>query len=157
MWMQLRCFKKEKVMAVKTVKVESVLDAKFKLESNIHGHKVFVDQPTNAGGTDAGPTPLDYLLVSLAGCVGSIARIMAMQKRIELRGMKITVEGDINVDGLLGKPTDDPVGFKEFRILADIDADMTAEEKEAFIHEVDARCPVSFNLLNDTPVKVSSV
>jgi putative redox protein len=144
-------------MAVKTVKVESVLDAKFKLESTVHGHKVIVDQPANAGGTDAGPTPLDYLLVSLAGCIGTIGRIVAMQKRITLRGMKITVEGDINTDGLLGKPTDDPVGFKEFRILADIDADLTAEEKEAFVHEVDARCPVSFNLLNNTPVKISAL
>jgi len=144
-------------MATKTVKVESVLDAKFKLESLVHGHKVIVDQPANAGGTDAGPTPLDYLLVSLAGCIGTIARIIAMQRRITLRGMKITAEGDINVDGLLGKPTDDPVGFKEFRILVDVDADMTAEEKEAFVHEVDARCPVSFNLLNGAPLKISAV
>jgi len=144
-------------MATKTVKVESVLDAKFKLESSVHGHKVMVDQPANAGGTDAGPTPLEYLMVSLAGCIGTIGRIVAMQKRIALRSMKITVEGDINVDGLLGKPTDDPVGFKEFRILVDVDADMTAEEKEAFIHEVDARCPVSFNLLNGAPLKISAV
>ena len=144
-------------MAVKTVKVESVLDAKFKLESMIHGHKVIVDQPVSAGGTDAGPSPLEYLMVSLAGCIGAISRIVAMQKRIALRGMKISVEGDINTDGLLGKPTDDPVGFKEIRILADIDADLTAEEKEAFIHEVDARCPVSFNLLNSTPVKISAL
>ncbi len=144
-------------MAVKTVKVESVLDAKFKLESTVHGHKVIVDQPVNAGGTDGGPSPLEYLMVSLAGCIGAISRIVAMQKRITLRGMKITVEGDINTDGLLGKPTDDPVGFKEFRVLVDIDADMTAEEKETFIHEVDARCPVSFNLLNQTPVKISAV
>ncbi len=144
-------------MAFKTVKVESVLDAKFRLESMVHGHKVTVDQPANAGGTDAGPTPLDYLLVSLAGCIGTIGRIVAMQKRIALRGMKITVEGDINTDGLLGKPTDDPVGFKEFRILADIDADLTVAEKEAFIHEVDVRCPVSFNLLTNTPVKVLAV
>lgn len=142
-------------MAVKTVKVESVLDAKFKMESTVHGHTVIVDQPANSGGTDMGPTPLEYLMVSLAGCIGTIARIIAMQKSMVLRGMKITVEGDINIDGLLGKPTEDPIGFKEFRILADIDADMTAEEKDAFIHEVDARCPVSFNLLNNTPVKIS--
>jgi len=144
-------------MAVKTVKVESVLDDKFKLECTSNGRTVIVDQPVNAGGTNAGPTPLEYLMVSLAGCIGMIARIIAMQKRIALRGMKITVEGDINVDGLLGKPTEDPIGFKEFRILADIDADMTAEEKEAFIHEVDARCPVSFNLFNASLISVSVV
>ncbi|MBC8207000.1 MAG: OsmC family protein [Kiritimatiellales bacterium] len=144
-------------MAMKTVKVESTLDSKFKIESDIRGHKIVVDQPANAGGTDTGPTPLEYLMVSLAGCIGTIGRIVAMQTKLEIRGMKITAEGDLNVDGLLGKPTEDPVGFKEFRILVDIDADMTAEEKDAFIHAVDARCPVSWNLLNVSKVTVSAV
>ncbi len=144
-------------MAVKTVKIESKLDSKFKIESDIRGHAIVVDQPASAGGTDAGPTPLEYLMVSLAGCVGSIGRIVAMQKQLAIRGMTISVEGDINVDGLLGKPTEDPVGFTEFRILADIDADMTAEEKDAFIHAVDARCPVSWNLLNASKVTVSAI
>jgi uncharacterized OsmC-like protein len=144
-------------MAIKTVKVESKLDSKFRIESDVRGHAVTIDQPTVAGGGDAGPTPLEYLMVSLAGCIGTIARIMAMQQRIEIRGMKITAEGDLNVDGLLGKATEDPVGFTEFRVFADIDADMTDEEKEAFIHAVDARCPVSFNLLNAGNVNVSAV
>ena len=143
-------------MAVKTVKVESTLDSKFKIVSDVRGHVITVDQPANAGGGDAGPTPLEYLMVSLAGCIGSIARIMAMQQKLEIRGMTITAEGDLNVDGLLGKPTEDPVGFKEFRILADIDADMTAEEKETFIHAVDARCPVSWSLLNGGKVTISA-
>jgi len=144
-------------MAMKTVKVESKLDSKFKIESDIRGHQIVVDQPANAGGTDAGPTPLEYLMVSLAGCIGSISRIVAMQKQLAIRGMKITAEGDLNVDGLLGKPTEDPVGFQEFRILVDIDADMTAEEKDAFIHSVDARCPVSWNLLYASKVTISAV
>lgn len=144
-------------MAKKTVKVESKLDSKFKIESTVSGHQVIVDQPTNAGGSGAGPTPLEYLFVALAGCIGSIGRIIAMQKQIALNGMTISVEGDINVDGLLGKPTDDPVGFSEIRVSVDIDADMTAEEKAAFVHDVDARCPVSWNLLNASSVKVSAV
>lgn len=144
-------------MAIKTVKVESKLDSKFKIESDVRGHKIVVDQPANAGGTDAGPTPLEYLMVSLAGCIGSISRIIAMQRKLEIRGMTITAEGDLNVDGLLGKPTEDPVGFKEFRVTADIDADMTLEEKNAFLHEVDARCPVSWSLLNASKVTISAV
>lgn len=144
-------------MAMKTVKIESKLDSKFKLESSVSGHTIIVDQPTAAGGTGAGPTPLEYVLISLAGCFGAIGRIIAMQKKITMRGMTISVEGDLNVDGLLGKPTEDPVGFKEIRVEANIDADMTAEEKEAFIHEVDSRCPVSWNLLNASCVSVSAV
>lgn len=144
-------------MAVKTVKVESKLDSKFKIESTVSGHQVVVDQPAAAGGSGAGPTPLEYLFVALAGCIGTIGRIVAMQKKIALNGMTVSVEGDINVDGLLGKSTDDPVGFSEIRVNVDVEADMTAEEKEAFVHDVDARCPVSWNLLNASSVKVSAV
>ena len=141
-------------MADKTVKVTSVLDGKFKIESDIRGHAIFVDQPANAGGTDTGPTPLEYLMVSIAGCIGSLGRIIAMQKRLDVKGMKITVEGDLNVDGLLGKKTDDPVGFKCIRVFAEIDSDMSQEEKDAYLHLVDERCPVSWSLLNTVDVKL---
>ncbi|QHI69984.1 OsmC family protein [Tichowtungia aerotolerans] len=144
-------------MAIKTVKVESKLDSKFKIESTVSGHQVIVDQPAAAGGNGEGPTPLEYLFVALAGCIGSVGRIIAMQKRMAVNGMTISVEGDLNADGLLGKPTVDPVGFKEIRVSVDVDADMTAEEKAAFVHEMDSRCPVSWNLLNASSVKVSAV
>jgi uncharacterized OsmC-like protein len=141
-------------MSQKTVAVESTLGEKFVIKSDIRGHEVVIDQPANAAGTDTGPTPLELMLASLAGCIGTIGRIVAMQKRIELRGMNIKVEGEIDVDGLLGKPIDGRIGFEGLTITADIDADMTAAEKEAFLHEVDRRCPVSENLLNATPIQV---
>ncbi len=141
-------------MAKKTVVVESTLNEKFVIESDIRGHQIIIDQPTNAGGSDTGPTPLELLFASLAGCIGSIGRIVAMQKRIQLRGLRITVEGSLDTDGLLGKPIDGRVGFEGITVSVDVDADMSAEEKEAFIHEVDRRCPVSENLMNATPVNV---
>jgi uncharacterized OsmC-like protein len=141
-------------MPQKTVAVESVMGGQFVIKSDIRGHEVVLDQPSSAAGSDAGPTPLELLFASLAGCIGTIGRIVAMQKRIELRGMKIRVEGPLDTDGLLGKPLDGRVGFEQISITAEIDADMTDEEKEAFLHEVDARCPVSENLLNATPINV---
>ena len=141
-------------MAKKTVVVESTLNEKFVIKSDIRGHRILIDQPTNAGSNDTGPTPLELLFASLAGCIGSIGRIVAMQKRIELRGMRIKVEGPLDTDGLLGKPIDGRVGFEGITVSVDVDADMSAEEKEAFIHEVDRRCPVSENLMNATPVNV---
>jgi uncharacterized OsmC-like protein len=141
-------------MAKKTVAVESRLGDAFVIETDIRGHKVMIDQPANAAGTDTGPTPLELVLVSLAGCIGTIGRIIAMQKRITLRGMKIKVEGVLDTDGLLGKPIDGRIGFEDISMTVDVDADMTEDEKEAFIHEVDRRCPVSENLLNSTPIHV---
>ncbi len=144
-------------MAKKTVSIESNLSESFVIESDVRGHKVVIDQPANAGGTDTGVTPLELVLVSLAGCIGSIGRIVAMQQRIALRGMKIKVEGGLDVDGLLGKPIDGRIGFEEITISVDVDADLSDAEKESFIHEVDRRCPVSENLLNATPVQVQLV
>lgn len=141
-------------MPGKTVAVESKLNDKFVLESDIRGHRVVIDQPVNAAGTDTGPTPLELLLVSLAGCIGTIGRIVAMQKRLTLRGMTIRVEGELDTDGLLGKPVEGRVGFEGMTISVDVDAEMSNEEKEAFIHEVDRRCPVSENLLNSTPIRI---
>ena len=141
-------------MAQKTVTVESKLGGAFVVESDIRGHKIIIDQPTNAGGSDTGVTPLELMFASLAGCIGSIGRIVAMQKRIDLRGMDIKVEGPLDTDGLLGKPIEGRVGFEGITVTVDVDADMTDAEKEAFIHEVDARCPVSENLLNATPINV---
>ncbi|MBN2703024.1 MAG: OsmC family protein [Pontiellaceae bacterium] len=141
-------------MAKKTVVVKSTLNENFVIESDIRGHRVIIDQPIDTGGSDTGPTPLELLFASLAGCIGSIGRIVAMQKRIELRGMRIEVEGALDTDGLLGKPIDGRIGFEGITIRVDVDADLSAEDKEAFIHEVDRRCPVSENLMNATPVNV---
>lgn len=141
-------------MPKKTVTIESRLNEKFVIESDIRGHKVVIDQPANAGGTDTGVTPLELVFASLAGCIGTIGRIVAMQKRIALRGMSIKVEGELDTDGLLGKPIDGRIGFEGITITVDVDADMSDEEKDAFLHEVDRRCPVSENLMNATPVQI---
>lgn len=140
-------------MAFKTVKATATVRDSFKIDCVAGGHAVVIDQPVAAGGGNAGPSPLDLFFASLAGCIGTIARIAAMQQRINLRGMEIAVEGDINTDGLLGKPSDDPVGFKEIRVHASIDADMTREEKETFLQQIEMRCPVACNLIEATPVR----
>lgn len=139
-------------MPKKTVTIESKLNEKFVIETDVRGHKIIMDQPVNVAGTDTGATSLELVLVSLAGCIGTIGRIVAMQQRIALRGMEIKVEGELDTDGLLGKPVDGRIGFEGITVSVNVDADLTDAEKEAFIHEVDRRCPISENLLNATPI-----
>ena len=136
----------------KTVRVETLMKDSFRVESNIRGHKVIIDQPVAGGGTDEGPTPLEYFLFSLAGCVASIGRIAAKQKKIELRRFAIFAEGDYDPAGLLGKPTENRSGFQVVRITAEIDADMTSTEKQAFLDEVCERCPLHNNIKLATDV-----
>ncbi len=144
-------------MPAKIVTVQTLMKDGFKITSKLGNHDVCIDQPKSAGGNDAGPTPLEYLLFSLAGCVSSIARIAAMQKKIDMRSLDLEVCGELNTDGLLGKETDDRVGFKSFNIKAKLDADLSDEEKQAFLEEVDNRCPVSENLMNGIPISIELI
>jgi uncharacterized OsmC-like protein len=74
--------------------------------------------------------------------------IIAKQERIDLKAFSVEVEADIDTDFLMGKTTEGRAGFTEIRVNAHIDADMTEDEKKAFLEKVDARCPISDILAN---------
>jgi uncharacterized OsmC-like protein len=98
-------------------------------------------------------TTFEYLFTSLAGCIGTVARIIAMQKRIKLNGMDMKIEGVFDTEIILGKSKENRPGLTGINVTLNIDSDMTKEEKKAFVEEIDSRCPVSDNIENATPVK----
>ncbi len=140
-------------MATKLVTVDATQVDGFKIETKSRQHISVVDQPISGGGTDAGPTPLEYLFVSLAGCIITIGQIVAKQRRLPIRKIDVHVEGELDTDVLMGKTDTVRAGFSGVRVITKIDGDLTKEEKEAFLHEVDARCPISDNIHNLTPVE----
>ena len=138
-----------------TLKLTASWKGGFRIDTQGDGHTIIVDQPEAFGGKDEGPNPLIIFLSALGGCLGTIAAIIARQERIEIRAIEIEVEGDIDKAFLLGRTEDGRAGFTEIRVKANIDADMTDEEKEAFLERVDARCPISDNMANDTKIAIS--
>ncbi len=143
--------------ANKVISVSASMEAGCQVHADIRGHKVTIDQPTQAGGTDEGPTPLEFFLFSLAGCIASIARVAAMQQKIEMRSISVDVDGAMNPAGLLGKPTEDRTGFQTITVKAQIDADLNDEEKVKFFQEVCHRCPLDDNIMLETKVTHSLV
>ncbi len=139
-------------MPNKTVKVTAEKLENFKIDVKAGDHVMRIDQPANGGGEGTGPSPLHYMFAALSGCVITIGTMVARQKRLDIRNFKVEVEGEINTDGLMGKASEDRIGFKKLVVKADIDADMTDEEKMNFLHEVDKRCPISDNIFNTTPI-----
>lgn len=135
---------------VKTVKVDSTWKGGMRIDVAAGKHVLIVDQPPAMGGKDEGANPLEYQLVALGGCLGTIAAIIAKQERIDLKGFSVGVEADIDTDYLMGKTTEGRAGFTEIRVEAHIDADMTAEEKKVFLEKIDARCPISDILANNS-------
>ena len=139
-------------MPIKNVSIEAVQVEGFKIETRSRQHIAIVDQPVAGGGTDSGPTPLEYLFVSLAGCIVTIGHIVAKQRQLPVRSISARVEGELDADVLMGKRSDVLDGFSDILIHVKIDADMTQAEKEAFLKEVDARCPISDNIHGTTPL-----
>ena len=141
-------------MATKTIQIDARLTDRFTVESDVNGHRMYIDQSKRGGGNDMGPSPLEYLFLSLAGCLVTIAKIVAHQRNIEIRDLQVHVEGDLDSDVLLGRRDDIRAGFSDIRVRVDLDADLTQEEKEAFLREVDQRCPISENIANMTPLHI---
>lgn len=137
---------------VKTVKVDSTWIGGMRIDVAAGGHTLIVDQPLAMGGKDEGANPLEYQLAALGGCLGTIAAIIAKQERIDLKGFSVGVEADIDTDYLMGKTSAGRAGFTEIRVEAHIDADMTPEEKKAFLEKIDARCPISDILANNSEI-----
>lgn len=137
---------------MKTVTTNAIWKGGMRVDAQAGSHSVIIDQLPAGGGKDEGPNPMEYSLFALGGCLGTIAAIIAKQERIDLRGFSVELEGDYDPAFLLGKTKEGQAGFTEIRVGVHIDADMTDEEKEAFFHRIDSRCPISDNLINNTKV-----
>lgn len=137
----------------KTVKVNGSWQGGYRIDLAAGMHKIIIDQPPSGGGRDEGPSPLQVFLFALGGCLGAVGAIIAKQERIDLRGFDVEIEGDVDYDFLMGKTKEGRAGFTEIRVVVDIDADMSDEEKQDFLHRIDSRCPISDNMINNTTVK----
>lgn len=137
-------------MALKTISAQGALGAGFAVDVKCGNHRIVMDQPAHAAGQDLGPTPLELILAAVAGCFGTIGRLLAHQRKIDLRGMRFEIRADYDPAGLLGRDTSARPGFQALRVLVEIDADLSAEDKQAFLLEIERRCPLADNLTHGT-------
>lgn len=137
---------------IKTDKSQSSWTGNMRVESQAGNHTVVIDQPSNMGGSDAGPNPMEALLISLGSCVCTVAAIIARQERIDLREMSVEIEGDYDLDFLMGKTQEGRSGFTEIREKVKIDADLSDDEKVTFYEKVHSRCPVTGSMLHNTHI-----
>ncbi len=137
-------------MSSKTLRLDAHLNEHFLIESRTGNHLIRMDQPLNAAGTDLGPTPLELLLAALAGCFGTLARFIAHQRKFRLRGMQMSIEGDYDPAGLLGRSQDVRPGFSELRLQVRFDCDLSPAEQAELLDAIERRCPLADNLLHGT-------
>lgn len=137
----------------KTVEIKASVKESYLIDLKARDFHLVIDQPPPTGA-DAGPSPLEYLFFALAGCICTVGKIVAYQKKIDLKGMEVRIEGFFDPEVLIGKEKNQRAGFQSIRIHTKIDAPLSPEEKKAFLREVESRCPVSENLANPTPIEL---
>lgn len=117
--------------------------------------EMIIDEPPNLGGTDEGPTPVEYVLGALAGCLTVVGHVVAKEMAFELRGVTFELAGDLDPAKFLGESTANRAGFQEIRVKVQPDSNASPEQLAAWLKTVESRCPVSDNLANITPVKLT--
>ncbi len=112
------------------------------------------DHPEVFASEDNGPTPVEYVLVGLASCLTAGIAAVAQNRDIQLNSVKATIEGDMDVLGILGGDPEVRNGFNGIRVHYDIDADATPEEIEALVAQSQKRSAVFDVVTNPTSVTV---
>lgn len=119
------------------------------------GHEFVVDEPTAQGGSDGGPTPVEYLLGAWAGCLNVTAHLVADDHDIDIESLDVDLAGGIDPAKLHGDREDGRAGFQHIDVELAVETDATDDELAAWLAEVEARCPVADNLVNETPADIS--
>jgi uncharacterized OsmC-like protein len=112
------------------------------------------DHPECFASADNGATPVELVLVGLAGCLTAGVAAVAQHRGIQLRSVTATIEGQMNVLGILGADPDVRNGFETIAVRFAIDADASREDVEALIAQSQKRSAVFDVVTNPTQVLV---
>ena len=112
------------------------------------------DHPELFASEDKGATPVEYVLVGLASCLTAGIASVAQNRQIQLRSVKATLSGAMDVQGILGIDPEVRNGFSDVKVHFDIDADATQEEIEALVAQSQKRSAVFDVVTNPTNVTV---
>jgi uncharacterized OsmC-like protein len=112
------------------------------------------DHPEVFASEDKGATPVEFVLVGLASCLTAGIAAVAQRRNIQLRSVKATIEGDMDIQGILGIDSDVRNGFDGIKVTYDIDADAKREDIEALVAQSQKRSAVFDIVTNPTNVTV---
>ena len=124
-----------------------------------HNHKTEfrygADHPAVLVGEDRGPTPIEFLLHGLAMCITAGIGNIAAARGVTLTTVESQVEGDIDLQGILGLSDKVRNGYERIRVSFTIAGDAPPEKLREIVEQSRARSAVFDVLTNGVPVDVS--
>lgn len=138
-----------------TVHAQSETPMRLKVKSG--KFEMIIDEPVNMGGTNLRPSPIQVLLMSLAGCISITGHQVARQRGMKLNGMKIVIDGNMNPCTFIGCSYEERAGFQAINLKVEPDFESsTKEEIESWLIETENRCPVTDNISQITKINVTA-
>jgi len=112
------------------------------------------DHPELFAAEDQGATPVELLLVSLASCLTAGVAAVAQNREIQLHSVSATLQGDMDVRGILGADPEVRNGFSQIKVTYNIEADASPEDIKALVAQSAKRSAVFDIVTNPTNVTV---
>ena len=106
------------------------------------------------GGTGLQTCSGDMLLEALVACAGVTLSAVATALELDVRGGRVSAEGDLDVRGTLGVDREAPVGFRAIRLGFDLDGDLSEEQRATLLKLTERYCVVLQTILGGPPVDV---
>ena len=113
------------------------------------------DHPAVLVGADNGPTPVEFLLHALLSCLTAGVANIAAARGIDLQSVESTIEGDINLLGLLGLDGNVRNGYQGMKVSFRIKGNASPEDLEKVVLRSKDRSAVYDVLTNGVPVDIA--
>jgi putative redox protein len=107
------------------------------------GHRLVVDEPREAGGTDTGPAPTRLVAAGLAGCIAVTVEMYAERKGWDVGAVEVDV--DVEYEGHAPR---------SFAVTLRLPAELSDEQRQRLL-AIAGKCPVHKLLTSETPVTIS--
>jgi uncharacterized OsmC-like protein len=111
------------------------------------------DHPPVLVGTDNGPTPVEYLLHALAACLTAGIANIAAARGITLTEVSSTVEGDIDLLGILGLSDQTRNGYEQIKVSFTLRGD-DPDKLRKVVEQSRRRSAVFDIVTNGVPVSI---
>ncbi len=135
-----------------TVVVSEAGEGIFPQLISAHGHLLRADEPVEAGGTDSGPGPYDFLLAGLGACTAMTLRLYAARKKWPLENAHVTLRhAKIHAEDCAECETKTGMLDRIERVVR-LDGPLDAEQK-ARLMEIADKCPVHRTLTSEIRIE----
>ncbi len=140
-----------------TYRVKAVGEGAVATRITVGKHEFVVDEPAALAGDDVAASPVEYALGALLSCQVVVYRLYAHALGIQVDGIEVLAEGDLDARRLFGIDERVRAGFGDVRLEVRIDGPEPLERYEELKAAVDAHCPVLDLFENPTPVSTRIV